>query len=45
MGDGRAGGLGQALVYLSYSREAEAEADAAAMSAEDWAALKGICGG
>jgi predicted Zn-dependent protease len=32
MGDGLAGGLGQVLVYLSYSREAEAEADTAALA-------------
>ncbi len=32
LGDGLAGSLGQALVYLSYSREAEAEADAAALA-------------
>ena len=32
VGDGLAGGLGQALVYLSYNREAEAEADVAALA-------------
>jgi Zn-dependent protease with chaperone function len=32
MGDGLAGGLGQVLVYLSYNREAEAEADVAALA-------------